>query len=406
MIGHYLPGYKAGGPIRSIANLVDALGDEFDFRILTSDRDLGDGAPYAGIPVNHWVRVGKAEVMYLPPRLSSIWSWIRAIRETEYDCVYMNSLFARGFSILPRLAFHLFPGSAKSILLAPRGELSSGALRVKPWRKRLFLAVARWCGIYNGVLWHASSIHERADICRAFFSPNVGIAKPLAVLTASDIPGQEVGPDPFSRKRRKPAGELRLVFLSRISRMKNLHGALEILKGIQGRVLFTIYGPAEDQGYWTYCLSIAAQLPSNVQVHYAGEIHPWQVKECLSEHDVFFLPTFGENFGHVIIEAMLAGCPVVISDQTAWRDLVRKGVGWDLPLHAPERFRDALQAFVDMGPDDLAALARRSYEFGSAVVCDPALMHENRELLYSAVLGRTYRSAPGEQPTLQDLKSI
>ena len=41
--GHYLPGYKAGGPIRSIANMVDQLGDEFDFRIVAGDRDLGSG---------------------------------------------------------------------------------------------------------------------------------------------------------------------------------------------------------------------------------------------------------------------------------------------------------------------------------------------------------------------------
>ncbi len=44
-IGHYLPGYKAGGPIRTLENMVDALGDEFEFRIVTSDRDLGDGDP-------------------------------------------------------------------------------------------------------------------------------------------------------------------------------------------------------------------------------------------------------------------------------------------------------------------------------------------------------------------------
>jgi glycosyltransferase involved in cell wall biosynthesis len=319
----------------------------------------------------------------------------------------VNSLFAKAFSIFPILAFHLFPIRRRSILLAPRGELSAGALSGKTWRKRIFLMLTRWGGIYNGVLWHASSIHERTDICRAFFSAKVGIAKPLPVVTASDIPGQDVGPDPFSYKRPKPSGELRLVFLSRISRMKNLHFALEILKGVRGRVLFTIYGPAEDHSYWAYCQSLAAQLPENVRVHYAGEVNPRQVKERLSEHDAFFLPTLGENYGHVIIEAMLAGCPVVISDQTAWRDLARKGVGWDLPLRSPERFRDALQSLADMEPGDFAALARRAYEFGSAVVCDPDILRENRELLSSAVRGKACRnSEPSGQPTLQEVNHI
>ncbi len=327
--------------------------------------------------------------MYLPPKLSSLWPWIRAIRETKYDFVYLNSLFARSHSIFPMLIFRLFPSRGRSILLAPRGELSPGALHVKPWRKRLFLILARMTGIYDRVLWHASSSYERADISRAFFSPKVGIAKPLPVLTAPDMPGQAAGPDPFRRKRRKPAGELRIVFLSRISRIKNLHGALEMLKGIRGSVSFTIYGPPEDSAYWAYCQSIAAQLAANVSIHYLGEVRHERVKESLSEYDVFFLPTCGENYGHVIIEAMLAGCPVVISDQTPWRKLEQAGVGWDLPLHSPERFRGALEACVDMAPADFTAFAHRAYQFGRDVVLDPAVLNENRQLLYTAVLGRS-----------------
>src|SRR3546814_13762415 len=47
----YLPGYRSGGPLQSIANLVSRLGDEFDFRIITADRDLGNTSPYADTPL-------------------------------------------------------------------------------------------------------------------------------------------------------------------------------------------------------------------------------------------------------------------------------------------------------------------------------------------------------------------
>src|ERR1017187_10473701 len=63
----YVPGYKSGGPLRSIENLVAALGGEFDFRIVTLDRDLGDKLPFPGVVRNRWVRVGHADVMYLRP---------------------------------------------------------------------------------------------------------------------------------------------------------------------------------------------------------------------------------------------------------------------------------------------------------------------------------------------------
>src|ERR1700722_15735860 len=72
LLGAYLPGYKAGGPIRSIENLVATLGPEVHFRIVTLDRDLGEKSPFPGIPANRWVRVGHAEVMYLPPDLRGL----------------------------------------------------------------------------------------------------------------------------------------------------------------------------------------------------------------------------------------------------------------------------------------------------------------------------------------------
>ena len=65
------------------------------------------------------------------------------------------------------------------------------------------------------------------------------------------------------------------------------------------------------------------------------------MSESLAKNDLFFFPAHGENYGHVIAEAMAAGCPVLISDQTAWRNLEEKGAGWDLPLDAPGRFRAA-----------------------------------------------------------------
>ena len=55
-------------------------------------------------------------------------------------------------------------------------------------------------------------------------------------------------------------------------------------------------------------------------------------------HDLLILPTQGENHGYVIQEALLSGCPVLISDRTPWRGLAALGVGADLPLEQPERF--------------------------------------------------------------------
>ena len=70
-VGHYLPGYRSGGPIRSISNLVENLGDEFKIHIICSDRDLSDKEPYANINTNTWKTVGKAKVFYVSKKNQS-----------------------------------------------------------------------------------------------------------------------------------------------------------------------------------------------------------------------------------------------------------------------------------------------------------------------------------------------
>src|SRR3546814_15539936 len=79
-------------------------------------------------------------------------------------------------------------------------------------------------------------------------------------------------------------------------------------------------------------------------------ISDWSSDVCssdlpaLSRHDIFFLPTFGENYGHVIAEALEAGLRLLICDQTPWRGLAEAGVGHDLPLNQPEAFVTAIEA--------------------------------------------------------------
>jgi glycosyltransferase involved in cell wall biosynthesis len=384
LLGAYLPGYKAGGPIRSIVNLVDAFGDEFAFRIVTSDRDHNSRSPYPDVPTREWVRVGKADVMYLPPRYASLPSIIRIIRQTNPDVLYINSLFSPIYSILPMALRWLRLIRPRMVLLAPRGELSSGALRLKAWKKFPFRKLARLAGLHRSTLWHASTEYEAQDILREFFGSDVAVAEPLPVRTACDLPDRATKSDLVARGR-KAAGTLRIAFLSRISPKKNLDGALSMLSGLRGDILFSIYGPVEDDGYWEKCQAAIRRLPAHVRVEYRGEVAHDRVSEVLASNDLFFLPTHGENYGHVIAEALAAGCPVLISDQTAWRNLEEKGVGWDLPLHDPERFQAALQRCIEMEPDAFQEFSNRARQYAVQHGSDEEIFRSNLELLNFAV---------------------
>jgi glycosyltransferase involved in cell wall biosynthesis len=397
LVSHYLPGYKAGGPIRSISNMVDALGDEFDFRILTSDRDIGEKHPFPEIEKGQWQPVGNARVLYVSTSWRGIWPLIKAILGTPSDLLYLNSFFGRRFSILPMFLRWLRIFRPKSVLLAPRGEFSTGALKIKNRRKTTYIKLARALGLYSNVLWHASSQFEERDIHNAFCpAESIAIALPIAaqsgaaarklrIMTALDMPA--TGTRQSFQKLAKQAGSLSLLFLSRISRKKNLDGALRMLVGLKGRVEFDIYGPIQDEAYWKTCLQNIARLPKNVVVNYRGEAKHDAVDQLLSEHDALLFPTHGENYGHVIRESFSAGCPVVLSDQTPWRDLQRLGVGWDIPLTEIGRFQTAIQECIDMGPEEFGALSRRACEYALALSKDPEIINQNRKLFGRALIG-------------------
>ena len=97
--------------------------------------------------------------------------------------------------------------------------------------------------------------------------------------------------------------------------MKNLDFAIAVLAAINGGVNFNVFGPIEDRLYWADCQRLAERLPGNVRLRYRGLVKPDEVAQVLERHHLFFLPTRGESFGHAIVESLMAGCPVLISDQ-------------------------------------------------------------------------------------------
>ena len=91
---YFLPGYKGGGPIRTIAALVNHLRTEFRFCILTKDRDHREKRPYPNVPTGRWVRVQGVKCLYLLPRQRSFRALRKILRTTPHDVLYLNSIFS------------------------------------------------------------------------------------------------------------------------------------------------------------------------------------------------------------------------------------------------------------------------------------------------------------------------
>lgn len=332
--GFYLPGYKGGGPIKTIKNLCSKVNEEITFNIITSDRDLGDTSSYTSVQCGEWNTLGSSEVFYAQPGLLGYKQITKILFAKNYDIVYLNSFFSPRFSFFPLLIAKLL---RQKVVLGPRGEFSEGALSLKSGKKQFFIKLYKFLSLHKGVVFQASSEYEAEDIRRTLGSK-------VDIQIAEDIGAQE-----FAEVLPTRASEsLKIVFISRISPMKNLLAALEMLRSVQRPVLYHIYGPIEDLEYWAKCEAVISALPSHVQVEHKGELTPDEVVPTLAAYDLFFMPTKGENYGHVIAEALCAGLPILIADTTPWRSLKEQGIGWDLPLNDPNAFSTAIDQLALM----------------------------------------------------------
>jgi len=115
-------------------------------------------------------------------------------------------------------------------------------------------------------------------------------------------------------------------------------------------------------------------------------VRPEDVAPTLSRYDVFVFPTLGENFGHVIFEALMASCPVLPSDQTAWRDLHEKQIGFDLPLDRPDRFIEVLERFTAMGEHEFQIWSSKAREYGTRLAENSDALRATRALLDQAMM--------------------
>jgi glycosyltransferase involved in cell wall biosynthesis len=379
-VAYYLPGYKSGGPVRTIANMVESLSSDFHFKIITSDRDSFETDSYPDIQVNAWNRVGQADVFYVSPQKRTLGYLRQILQDTEYDILYLNSLFATQFTIKPLMLRRLGLIPDKPVVIAPRGEFSQGALGLKARKKQIYLFLANTLGLYNNMIWQASSEHEVKDIKREMGKCAHKIC--IAPNLPSIIPEMPT--------KQHPVGNysdclLKIIFLSRISPKKNLDYALDVLAQVKRQVKFDLYGIVDDQGYWRQCKELVKELPENICVEYKGCIAHEKVFETFSQYDLFFLPTKGENFGHVIYESLSAGTPPLISDQTPWRDFEEKGVGWVLSLDDMSAFVRTIEQFAQSDFENRCVMREEARQYAVEVNQNSAVLQANKELFLTAL---------------------
>lgn len=301
----YPPAFKAGGPIRSVYNLVQLLDGQIDYSVITSSFDLD------GSSINHTNK----HVVECNNGVE-----LKRILKEHNGPVYLNSMFSWRYGILP-----LF--YSKRVFLSPRGMLKKSALRHKSTKKWFYLRLANLLRLYRNTHFIASNTSELEEI-----KEQINKHEGISIL-------QNVAAEPVSEPLRldKKTGELRIIHVGRVHKIKNPLFLLNVLKSIDHPVHLTLVGPVEDEKYWQKCQRVISDLKQvGHRIEFHGALPPDQIDHLILKSHFLVSPSLGENFGHAIFGSLALGRPVLISDRSPWQYLHRECAGWDLDLNEEE----------------------------------------------------------------------
>jgi glycosyltransferase involved in cell wall biosynthesis len=312
--------------------------------------------------INQYTRFESfSKIIYLTTTFRSF-SYLQCLlRKRDIEIIYFNGIFSLNYFFLPILSLQ-FSRRRPKIIIAPRGMLQDGALKIRKLKKKAYLFFLKSLPIIKSVHWHATDVQESIDIAK-IIGPQSKIIYEKIVI-APDTPETRMGA--VTRITKVP-GSLKVVTVSLVTEKKNIGLFLSVLQNVPQAisVIYDIYGPIKDPDYWKYCQGLIANVPPNVQVNYCGAIRPEEVKGTLMKYHFFVLPTRGENFGHAIFEALQVGRPVIISDQTPW-DIQKYKAGFVFGLD------DNSEKIISTFIKDCAALTQDEYNFYASNASDLA----------------------------------
>ena len=356
----FYPAVHWGGPIFSTYGLCNALAaiPSVRLKVLTTDsagpalsqRVRPESNPVA-YPNGYEVRftrriwgtaVSPGQLMFLP----SMIRWA--------DVVHLTGTYS--FPTLPTLLLaRLF---AKPLVWSPRGALQRWNRVSKPGVKRF------WEILCNALIRRGSTVlHVTSDEEAEASARRMPKAKIRVIPNGVDIPYHLPG------REWRPEGNLRLMYLGRLDPIKGIEHLLRALPRFTGeKVSLQIYGTG-DAAYVTTLERLAAELNLSAVVTLRGHLEPAGKSAAFAAADLCLVPSFTENFGMTVAEALAHGVPVVASRGTPWSGMVEHGCGWwvdNSPEELAKAIREAMTADLELMGDEGRAWMKAEFSWPSA----------------------------------------
>jgi glycosyltransferase involved in cell wall biosynthesis len=365
----YLPGTKFGGPVTSIQNFCDAFFRYYSIKVVACNHDFKSKEAYSNISQG-WNSVGNAQVLYLRDEQCVYKNFLTIIEKEKPVLCYLSgtitSYFGFNDGIIKACKEKKVP-----IIIVPRGDICNNAIKIKQAKKLCAILYCKLMRVFQGIFFQATMDEEAINL-KKYFNVNSN--------HIFEIPNIPTSIEP-NLKRVKPQGTIKLVFLSRITAKKNLEDAIKSVNKSKSNLQLDIYGPIEDSTYWQMCQEHIKESPANVVIKYKGALDVNAAKTVFRNYDAFIFETLSENYGHVIVESLMCGCPVILTKNTTpWDDVNNRG-GYVADIGEIEEFAQIIDNIANMKQAEYDELRAQTREYAVEKVDMQSLLEKYRKMI-------------------------
>ena len=337
----YLPAKRYGGPIYSVHGLCSALVRR-GHRVSVITTNV-DGPGISAVPVGEPVLVDGVQIRYFPsPALRRLY-WSPSMgaalnsRTADFDCVHLHSIFLWPTWCAARAARRC----RVPYVLAPRGMLVKDLVyRRSRWVKQAWIRLVEKRNIEQAAALHVTSeLEAREAEAFGFFLPPIA-----TVPNGIDISSRE-GKDTRSAALLEVLREPDIVvYLGRISWKKGLDRLILAFSRVPKATL--VVAGNDEENYRPKLEQLARQSGIRQRVHFVGPVYGSDKATLLRKAALLVLPSYSENFGNVVLEAMAAGCPVVVTPDVGAASIVEDARAGVVTTGQPEALGDAIAGLL------------------------------------------------------------
>jgi glycosyltransferase involved in cell wall biosynthesis len=259
------------------------------------------------------------------------------------DVLHCHGLWHADGAHASRLAW----GAGVPYLVSCKGMAQPWALEQRKLKKAVALWIWQKRVLERAAVLHATSLLEK-DALRA-----LGLSNPVAM-----IPCGVDAPEEVIRRPKKERKQRRALFLSRLHPSKGVEDLLRAWAALrpEGWTL-RVTGPSDGR-YEELLKNLAQELGIAEDVEFLTPVFGMERWKVMVDAELFVLPTYSENFGMVIAEALAAGLPVVTTEAAPWERITEWGCGWRVKT-GEEALTEALSQALRIGPERLAEMGER-----------------------------------------------